>query len=98
MKRQGGPSGGGLALVQSGDRVRIDLTLRRVDMLVDDAEIARRRAALEAAGDTLAPPSQTPWQEMYRAQVGQFETGAVIEDAVKYQRIAQTKGLPRDSH
>ena len=90
--------GGGLALVQSGDRVRIDLTLRRVDMLVDDAEIARRRAALEAAGDTLAPPSQTPWQEMYRAQVGQFETGAVIEDAVKYQRIAQTKGLPRDSH
>ena len=90
--------GGGLALVQSGDRVRIDLTQRRVDMLVDDAEIARRRAALEAAGDTLAPPSQTPWQEMYRAQVGQFETGAVIEDAVKYQRIAQTKGLPRDSH
>ena len=90
--------GGGLALVQTGDRIRIDLNTLRVDMLVDDTEIARRRAALEAAGDTLAPPSQTPWQEIHRNLVGQFETGAVFENAVKYQRIAQTKGLPRDSH
>ena len=90
--------GGGLALVRTGDRVRIDLNALRVDMLVDDAEIARRRADLEAAGDTLAPSSQTPWQEIQRALVGQFETGAVLENAVKYQRIAQTKGLPRDSH
>ena len=90
--------GGGLALVRTGDRVRIDLNTRRVDMLVDEAEIERRRAALQANGDTLAPESQTPWQEIHRNLVGQFDTGAVFENAVKYQRIARTKGLPRDSH
>jgi dihydroxy-acid dehydratase len=66
-------------------------------MLVDDAELARRR---EALGDpaALAPPLQTPWQEIHGNLVGQFDGGAVLESAVKYQRIAQTKGLPRDSH
>ena len=90
--------GGGLALVRTGDRVRIDLNTLRVDMLVDEAELARRRAAWEAEGDTLAPASQTPWQEIHRSLVGQFDTGAVLEEVVKYQRIAQTRGLPRDSH
>ena len=90
--------GGGLALIQTGDRVRIDLDARRVDMLVDADEIERRRVALAAAGDRLAPASQTPWQEIHRDLVGQFDTGAVFESAVKFQRIAQTKGLPRDSH
>ena len=90
--------GGGLALVRTGDRLRIDLAARRVDMLVDEAELARRRDALAQAGDTLAPPSQTPWQEIQRSLVGQFDTGAVLEPAVKYQRIAQERGLPRDSH
>ena len=89
---------GGLALLVTGDRVRIDLNTRRVDLLVDDAEIARRRAALGEAGGYRSPASQTPWQEIQRSLVGQFETGAVLENAVKYQRIAQTKGLPRDSH
>ncbi|MDB5707541.1 MAG: dihydroxy-acid dehydratase [Sphingomonas bacterium] len=89
--------GGGLALLRTGDRIRIDLKKRRADMLVDEAELARRRVALGA--EPLAiPPSQTPWQEIHRKLVGQFDTGAVLEDAVKYQRIAQTRGLPRDSH
>ncbi|HEX8301381.1 IlvD/Edd family dehydratase [Sphingomonas sp.] len=87
--------GGGLAIVQTGDRIRIDLKNRTADMLVEPAEIERRRAAL--AIDYI-PESQTPWQEIHRDLVGQFDTGAVLENAVKYQRIAQTKGVPRDSH
>lgn len=90
--------GGGLALLRTGDRVRIDLNNRTADMLVDDDEIASRRVELAAAGHTLAPESQTPWQEIQRSLVGQFDTGAVLETAVKYQRIAQTRGIPRDSH
>ena len=91
-------AGGGLALLRSGDRVRIDLNSRRVDVLLDDAEIARRRAGLKVVEGELYPASQTPWQEIQRGLVGQFATGAVLESAVKYQRIAQTRGLPRDSH
>ena len=90
--------GGGLALIRTGDRVRIDLNARRVDMLVDEAELDRRRGETDALLATLVPPSQTPWQEIQRAHVGQFDTGAVLENAVKYQRIASTMGLPRDSH
>ena len=90
--------GGGLALVQTGDRIRIDLKARRVDMLVDKAEIERRRASLDLTEGEAYPASQTPWQEIQRAITGQFDTGAVLESAIKYQRIAQTRGLPRDSH
>ena len=89
--------GGGLAVAQTGDRIRIDLAKRRVDLLVSEAELQQRRIALAAEDQTLAPPSQTPWQEIQRGLVGQFDTGAVLEPAVKYQRIAQA-GLPRDSH
>jgi dihydroxy-acid dehydratase len=91
-------AGGGLALLKSGDRVRVDLRKSRVDVLVTPEEIVERRKALEAAGGFAYPESQTPWQEIQRAIVGQMETGAVLEPAVKYQRIAQTKGLPRDNH
>jgi dihydroxy-acid dehydratase len=91
-------AGGGLALLKSGDKVRFDLRRSRVDVLVSPSEIVERRKALEAAGGFKYPESQTPWQEMQRAVVGQMETGAVLEPAVKYQRIAQTKGLPRDNH
>ena len=91
-------AGGGLALLKSGDRVRFDLRKSRVDVLVSPSEIVERRKALEAAGGFAYPESQTPWQEMQRAVVGQMDTGAVLEPAVKYQRIAQTKGLPRDNH
>ena len=90
--------GGGLALIRTGDRVRIDLNARRVDMLVDEAELDRRRGETDALLAALVPPSQTPWQEIQRAHVGQFDTGAVLENAVKYQRIASTMGLPRNSH
>ena len=70
----------------------------RADMLVSEEVLAERRGALQAAGGYAYPASQTPWQEMQRANIGQFATGAVLEAAVKYQRIAQTKGLPRDNH
>ena len=63
-----------------------------------DEELAARRAALEAAGGYAYPASQTPWQELQRAAVGQLETGAVLEPAVKYQKIARTKGVPRHNH
>ena len=89
---------GGLALLKSGDRVRFDLRRRRVDVLIDDAELEARRAALKAAGGYAYPASQTPWQAIQRASVGQLETGAILEGAESFQRIAQTKGLPRDNH
>lgn len=89
---------GGLALLQTGDRVRLDLRKGRVDVLISDAELAARRAELEAAGGYAYPASQTPWQEIQRSVVGQLNTGAILEGAEKYQRIAQTKGLPRDNH
>jgi dihydroxy-acid dehydratase len=89
---------GGLALLQTGDRVRIDLRKGSADILVDAAELDRRRAELEAKGGYPYPASQTPWQEIQRAVVGQMNTGAILEGSEKYQRIAQTKGLPRDNH
>ncbi|MFC3214211.1 MULTISPECIES: IlvD/Edd family dehydratase [Novosphingobium] len=89
---------GGLALLETGDRVRMDLKKGRVDVLISDEELAARRAALEAAGGYKYPASQTPWQEIQRALVGQMDTGAILEGSEKYQRIAQTMGLPRDNH
>ena len=89
---------GGLALLQSGDRVRIDLRARRVDVLLPDAVLAERRAALEAAGGFAYPASQTPWQQMQRSVVGQLDTGAILEGAETYQRIAERRGIPRDNH
>jgi dihydroxy-acid dehydratase len=91
-------AGGNLALLRDGDRVRVDLGRRRVDLLVDEAELARRRAALDAAGGYAYPASQTPWQEIQRALVGQLDTGAILEGSEKYQRIAETMGVPRSSH
>ncbi|WP_033923525.1 IlvD/Edd family dehydratase [Sphingomonas sp. 37zxx] len=89
---------GGLALIRTGDRVRIDLGKGTADVLVPAEELAERRAALAAAGGYAYPASQTPWQEIQRANVGQMETGAILEGAEKYQRIAQTMGVPRDNH
>ncbi|MBB5732042.1 dihydroxy-acid dehydratase [Altererythrobacter atlanticus] len=90
--------GGPLALVQTGDRLRIDLGKGRVDLLVEEGELARRRAALDAEGGYPFPPSQTPWQEIQRALVGQMDSGAILEGSEKYQRIAKTMGLPRNNH
>jgi dihydroxy-acid dehydratase len=90
--------GGGLALLRNGDPVRVDLRKRRVDVLIGQDEIDRRRAELAEAGGYAFPPSQTPWQEIQRALVGQMDSGAILEGSETYQRIAQTRGLPRDSH
>ena len=91
-------AGGGLALLKSGDRVRIDLNKGTADVLISEAELAERRAALEAAGGYAYPASQTPWQVIQRGLVGQLETGAILEGSEEFQRIAQTRGLPRDNH
>jgi dihydroxy-acid dehydratase len=90
-------AGGGLALVKTGDRVRIDLNKGTADMLIPPAELAQRRATLKQNGGYHYPPSQTPWQEIQRAMVDQLASGMVLEPAVKYQRVAQ-KFVPRDSH
>jgi dihydroxy-acid dehydratase len=91
-------AGGGLALLRTGDRIRIDLRRGTADMLVTVEELERRRQALQEAGGFKFPASQTPWQELQRANVGQLQSGAVLEPAVKYQRLAQIVGVPRHSH
>jgi dihydroxy-acid dehydratase len=91
-------AGGGLAILRTGDRVRIDLRRGEANMLVPEEELTERRAALEDSGGYPIPPSQTPWQELHRATVGQADSGAVIEGAIKYQRLAQTMGVPRHNH
>lgn len=92
-------AGGNLAILQTGDQVRVDLNDNTVNVLISDAEIEKRRAALEAAGGFQYPAHQTPWQEMQRSVVGQMGSGMVLENAVKYQRIAQVgAGVPRDNH
>ena len=90
--------GGGLALLQSGDRIRIDLRKRSADILISSEELERRRADLEARGGYPYPASQTPWQEIQRSMVDQLSEGMVLKPAVKYQRIAQSQGAPRDNH
>ncbi|MFD1034306.1 IlvD/Edd family dehydratase [Sphingomonas hankookensis] len=91
-------AGGGLALLRTGDRVRIDLGKGRADLLLGDEELAARRRELEAAGGYQYPASQTPWQAIQRSVVGQMATGAILEGAEAFQQIAQTQGLPRDNH
>jgi dihydroxy-acid dehydratase len=89
--------GGGLALLRTGDRVRIDLNKGTVDMLVPPAELVERSSALKQSGGYDYPASQTPWQEIQRAMVDQLAGGMVLVPAVKYQRVAQTY-VPRDNH
>ncbi len=89
---------GGLALLRTGDRVRIDLNKRTADILISDEELEQRRKELMAAGGYKYPESQTPWQEIQRSLVNEMSEGDVLKNAVKYQRIAETKGVPRDNH
>jgi len=91
-------AGGGLALLRTGDRVRIDLNKGAADILISKAELAERRAALEKRGGYKYPASQTPWQEIQRGMVDQLADGMVLKPAVKYQRVAETMGVPRDNH
>jgi dihydroxy-acid dehydratase len=90
--------GGGLALLKTGDRVRIDLKKGTANILISQAELAERRAALEKHGGYQYPASQTPWQEIQRSMVEQFAEGMVLKPAVKYRNIAHTMGIPRDNH
>ncbi|RWA82611.1 IlvD/Edd family dehydratase [Mesorhizobium sp.] len=90
--------GGGLALLKTGDRVRIDLRKGTANILVNDEEIARRRAELQGNGGYHYPKHQTPWQEIQRGMVDQFSAGMVLKPAVKYQDVAHTSGVPRDNH
>ena len=91
-------AGGNLAILRTGDRVRIDLNKGEANILISDAEIQQRRANLEAEGGYKFPKHQTPWQEIQRGLVDQLGSGAVLKPAVNYQRIAQTNGVPRDNH
>ena len=91
-------SNGGLALLKTGDRVRIDLNKRSADILISNEEYARRKSALKKRGGFKSPESQTPWQEMQRGMVDELSNGMVLKPAVKYQRISFTKGIPRDNH
>ncbi len=90
-------AGGGLALLRTGDRVRIDLNKGTANILISKAELAKRRKALAKAGGYQYPPHQTPWQEIQRGIVDQLADGMVLKPAVKYQRVAQTFA-PRDNH
>ena len=91
-------SGGGLALLKTGDRVRIDLGNGTADILITDDDYKTRQADLAAAGGYKYPDHQTPWQEIQRGIVGELSEGMVLKPAVKYQRISETKGIPRDNH
>ena len=88
---------GGIALLKTGDRVRIDLGKGTADILVSKAELSRRRAALIKQGGYEYPASQTPWQEIQRGMVDQLADGMVLKPAVKYQRVAQ-KNVARDNY
>ncbi|WP_410625431.1 IlvD/Edd family dehydratase [Amycolatopsis sp. cmx-8-4] len=91
-------AGGGLAVLRTGDRVRIDLTAGTADVLITDDELALRHKELDDAGGYRVPESQTPWQEIQRSMVDQLCDGMVLRPAVAYQRVAATKGIPRDNH
>jgi dihydroxy-acid dehydratase len=84
--------GGNLAILRTGDEIKVDLKQRRVDVLLTEEEITARRASLKPAEIT----NQSPWQEFYRSNVGQLETGACLEFAVKYHDLR--KVVPRHSH
>jgi dihydroxy-acid dehydratase len=90
--------GGGLALLKTGDRVRIDLNKGTADILISNEELEKRRAAFKAGGGYKIPESQTPWQEIFRANADQLSEGMVLKLATKYRSISKTKGLPRDNH
>ena len=89
---------GGLAILRTSDRVRIDLKKGEANILISDAEVKQRHADLMAKGGFPYPKNQTPWQELYRDTVGQQATGACLELATRYRNIAGTIGVARDNH
>jgi dihydroxy-acid dehydratase len=91
-------AGGGLAILKTGDRIRIDLRKREANILISEQEYADRQQQLKKNGGLHIPESQTPWQEIQRSMIAQMDEGAVLKPAIKYQRVAQSKGVPRDNH
>ena len=91
-------SGGGLAILQTNDKVRIDLNTRTANVLISKTEYERRHKALKKKGGFKFPASQTPWQEIQRGIVDELSHGMVLKPAVNYQKIDKTKGVPRDNH
>ena len=86
--------GGDLAIVKTGDKMRIDLNKRRVDLLISKAEFKKRRKRKKIP----KLDNQTPWQEISRSNVGQLEDGACIRSRGLYINIAEKKGIPRNNH
>ncbi|MGJ8597261.1 IlvD/Edd family dehydratase [Sulfitobacter sp.] len=89
--------GSGLALLATGDRIRVDLNDCSVDLVLDADTLAQRRVAFEANGGYPSPDSQSPWQQYFREMVQPFDQGMTLRDAEKYRDIA-AKGIPRDNH
>lgn len=89
--------GGNLAILKTGDKIKLDINSGTMNLLVSPEEIEQRRAFL-AANPPKLPPSQTPWQDIYRQFVGQLSTGACLEPAVLYLNVSEKYGLPRRNH
>ena len=90
--------GGNLAILRDGDKLRVDLNKRRVDIMLSEEELSRRRKELQEKGGYHGPPSQTPWQDIFRRETGQLNEGMVLKRAVQFQRLAQNFPAPRDNH
>ncbi|WP_168012102.1 IlvD/Edd family dehydratase [Halomonas salinarum] len=90
-------TGGPLALLESGDRLRVDLGRCEVHLLIDEDELARRQARLDAAGGYAYPAHQTPWQEIQRSMVDPLDRGMILKGATEYRDVAR-RSPPRDNH
>jgi dihydroxy-acid dehydratase len=86
--------GGGLAIIKNGDEIKIDLNKKRVDLLLEDQVIKERLKN----NNYKYPDNQTPWQEISRKFTGQLSDGACLNLEESYFDIANSKGIPRDSH
>ena len=86
--------GGSLLIVETGDKIKIDLNNSRIDLMISSEEIEKRRKKVKIP----KLENQTPWQEISRKMVGQLETGACLETESLYLDITNTKGMPRHSH
>lgn len=91
-------SNGNLAILQDGDVLRIDLGKRKVDVLISSEHVEERWADLQAKGGYSVVESHTPYQDLFRREVGPLSEGMVFERAVRFQRVAQKYPEPRDNH
>lgn len=84
--------GGGLAYLQTGDKVRLDLNNSTLNALVSDEEWQARIKAWKKPELI----HMTPWEEIYRTHVGQLADGGCLELATKYQKTG--RNISRDNH